>query len=99
MLLQLNPPLPLKTPQGKAWAVALIDYGPQWDLQWVTFIKETGECWTFRNPEIRQEENYTFGLPAPSPIHQPNSNGHAEANGHAGMNGKSPMRPRLNPIR
>ncbi len=22
------------TPKGKAWAVAIIDYGPQWDLQW-----------------------------------------------------------------
>ena len=63
MLTQLQTPIPLKTPKGKAWAVAIIDYGSQWDLQWVTFIHETGECWTFRNPEIRQEGNYTFGIP------------------------------------
>lgn len=75
MLTQLQTPIPLKTPKGKAWAVAIIDYGPQWDLQWVTFIHETGECWTFRNPEIRQESNYTFGLPAPSPIMPQKKNG------------------------
>lgn len=68
MITQLQPPIPLKTPKGKAWAVALIDYGPQWDLQWVTFIHNTGECWTFRNSEIRQESNYTFNLPEPTAI-------------------------------
>lgn len=69
MFMQLNPPIPLATPKGKAWAIGMIDYGPQWDLQWVTFLHETGECWTFDNKQIRQEENYTFGLPKPSPIH------------------------------
>ncbi|MFO1243239.1 MAG: hypothetical protein U1E36_08630 [Rickettsiales bacterium] len=68
MMLQLNPPIPLKTPKGDAWATALIDYGPQWDLLWVTFIEKTGECWTFRNPEVRQGKNYTFAHPEPTPI-------------------------------
>lgn len=68
MMLQLNPPIPLKTPKGNAWATALIDYGPQWDLLWVTFIEQTGECWTFRNPEVRQGKNYTFDHPDPTPI-------------------------------
>ena len=68
MLTQLQPPIPLQTPKGKAWAIAMIDYGPQWDLQWVTFIHATGECWTFRNQEIRQGQNYTWGLPEPTPI-------------------------------
>ena len=68
MITQLTTPIPLATPKGKAWAVAIIDYGPQWDLQWITFIHETGECWTFRNSQIRQEQNYTFGLPQPSKI-------------------------------
>lgn len=83
MMLCLNPPIPLKTPKGKAWAVALIDYGPQWDLQWVTFIRDTGECWTFRNSEIRQESNYTFGLPEPTPI---------------ATSQPKPMRPQLNGV-
>lgn len=62
MLSQLQTPLPLSTPKGKAWAVAIIDYGPHWDLLWVTFVHATGECWTFNNKDIRQEENFTFGL-------------------------------------
>lgn len=68
MMLQLNPPVPIQTPKGSAWATAIIDYGPQWDLMWVSFVEATGECWTFRNPEIRQGKNYTFNHPEPTPI-------------------------------
>ena len=32
MILQLNPPLPLETPKGKAWAHFIIDYGLEHDL-------------------------------------------------------------------
>jgi hypothetical protein len=39
-------------------------------LQWVTFVHATGECWTFHNRDIRQEENYTFGLPKPTAIEE-----------------------------
>jgi hypothetical protein len=94
MLTQLTPPIPLDTPKGKAWAIALIDYGPQWDLQWVTFIHGTGECWTFTNRDVRQEENMTFHIPKPSPLYQkPALDG--APNGHAvnGMDGETPMRP------
>ncbi len=102
MITQLNPPLPLTTPKGRAWAVALIDYGPQWDLQWITFVRETGECWTFRNSQIRQEQNFTHGLPSPSPISGKKPDGSKEragANGHngyhaAGLDGAT-MRPIL----
>lgn len=88
MMTQLNPPIPLDTPKGKAWAVALVDYGPQWDLQWVTFIHDTGECWTFRNPEVRQGKNYTFGLGEPTPFHKPSTHAKKGQNGHAnGHNG------------
>ncbi len=82
MLTQLQIPIPLSTPKGKAWAVAIIDYGPQWDLLWVTFVHDTGECWTFDNKEIRQERNYTFGLGNPSPLPNPSPILHAH-------NGKS----------
>lgn len=78
MLTQLQTPLPLWTPKGKAWAVAIIDYGPHWDLLWVTFIHATGECWTFNNKDIRQEENFTFGLTAPSFNNRLFQNGHGE---------------------
>lgn len=71
MFMQLNPPIPLSTPKGKAWAIGLIDYGPQWDLQWITFIHDTGECWTWLNRDVRQEDNLTFHIPKPSPISAP----------------------------
>jgi len=37
MIVQLNPPIPLETPKGKALAQALIDYGVEHDLVWVCF--------------------------------------------------------------
>lgn len=61
MFTQLNPPLPLLTPRGKGWAVAVIDYGQEHHLLWVVAIDITGECWTFQNPDIRFRANYTMG--------------------------------------
>jgi len=61
MILQLNPTLPIETPKGKAMAVMVIDYGPEHHLLWVCFQNETGECWTWPNPQIRAETNPTFG--------------------------------------
>lgn len=58
---QLNPPLPLETPKGSALAHFLIDYGPEADLIWVCFQDETGECWSWANPEIRAQKNFTLG--------------------------------------
>ena len=95
MLTQLQTPLPLDTPKGKAWAVAIIDYGPQWDLLWVTFVHDSGECWTFGNREVRQEKNYTFGLYSQSPIpSSPRTVYHAPQD-HDLPSG-SAMRPALN---
>ena len=61
MLTQLNPPLPLITPKGKAWAHIVIDYGQEHDLLWVCFQDETGECWTWGNRDVRIQENITMG--------------------------------------
>jgi hypothetical protein len=60
MMLRLDPPLPVVTPQGKGLAHVLIDYGIDFDLLWVVF-QDTGECWTWRNQDIRAESNITFG--------------------------------------
>lgn len=59
-MLQLNPPMPLETPKGQAFAHILIDYGPEFDLVWVCFQTDTGECWCYRNPEVRAQKNLTF---------------------------------------
>lgn len=60
MITQLNPCIPLETPKGKGYAHLLIDYGQEHHLLWVVFINETGECWTFDNPQIRLQGNYTM---------------------------------------
>ena len=59
-MLQLNPPLPVVTPEGKAIAHMVIDYGPEHDLLWVCF-QDNGQCWTWKNQDIRAEQNITFG--------------------------------------
>ena len=61
MLTQLNPPLPLTTPKGKAWAHLVIDYGPEADLMWVCFQDEDGACWTWGNRDVRIQANATLG--------------------------------------
>lgn len=61
MITQLNPPIPLETPKGKALAHFVIDYGPEHHLMWVTFVDATGECWTWPNYKIRAQKNITMG--------------------------------------
>ena len=58
---QLNPPIVLNTPKGKAVAHFIIDYGYEHDLYWVCFQHETGECWTWSNKEITIDNNSTIG--------------------------------------
>ena len=60
MIKELSVPIPLDTPKGKAMAHFVIDPGMEHHLQWVCFIDETGECWTFQNPEVRLQSNYTL---------------------------------------
>ena len=67
MIKQLDPPLPLNTPKGPGLAHFLIDYGPEHPLFWVVALDrpgitgEVGECWTFANPLIRFQNNFTMG--------------------------------------
>lgn len=68
MITQLNPPLPLETPKGKALAHFMIDYGPEHHLMWVTFIDATGECWTWPNYQIRAQKNITMGRLTQAPM-------------------------------
>lgn len=61
MILQLNPPLPMTTPKGKALAHFLIDYGIESDIMWVCFQDDSGECWTWNNKDIRIQKNISLG--------------------------------------
>lgn len=59
MILQLNPPLPIVTPKGKAIAHMVIDYGPEHDLVWVCFQKDK-QIWCYRNQDVRADDNVTY---------------------------------------
>lgn len=61
MIIQLNPPIPLKTPKGEGLAWFMIDYGQEFDNMWVVAIDKNGEIWTFQNREVRAIKNITMG--------------------------------------
>lgn len=59
---QLNPPLPVHViDKGKGYAVAVIDYGQEHNLIWVTALDESGEIWCAPNPRVRFQRNWTMG--------------------------------------
>jgi len=61
MIVQLNPTIPLTTPKGEGYAIAVIDYGEDHDLKWVVIQTETGEIWTWNNGDVRGVKNITNG--------------------------------------
>ncbi len=64
MLTQLNPPIPLHVlGRGDGQALAVIDYGPEHNLLWVTAIDATGEIWCAPNPQVRMQKNWSMGRP------------------------------------
>ncbi len=64
MLTQLNPPIPLHVlGRGDGQAIAVIDYGPEHNLLWVTAIDATGEIWCAPNPQVRMQKNWSMGRP------------------------------------
>jgi hypothetical protein len=64
MMLQLNPPVPLDTPKGPADAHLVIDYGSEGHILFVTFVRHSGECWTWQARECQLEKNVTGGVRA-----------------------------------
>lgn len=66
MLTQLNPPIPLHVlGRGDGHALAVIDYGQEHNLLWVTAIDQTGEIWCAPNPEVRMQANWSMGRGKP----------------------------------
>ena len=61
MLTQLNPSLPMDTPKGAGYAVAVIDYGLEHSLLWVVALNDTGEIWCVPNSEARMQKNWSAG--------------------------------------
>jgi hypothetical protein len=69
MLTQLNPPVPLHVlGRGDGYALAVIDYGQEHNLLWVTAITATGEIWCAPNPQVRMQQNWSMGRPEPMAV-------------------------------
>ncbi len=59
---QLDPPVPVHVlDRGSGMAFAVIDYGPEFDLLWVTGMDEGGEVWCVPNPQVRLQANWSMG--------------------------------------
>ena len=66
---QLDPPLPVHVlDKGAGYAFAVIDYGQEHNLIWVTAINDTGEIWCAPNPRVRMQANWTRGRKKPAAV-------------------------------
>jgi len=62
MFTQLNPSIPVHVvDRGDGQAIAVIDYGPEHHLVWVTALDANGEIWCAPNPRVRMQGNWTMG--------------------------------------
>ena len=66
--MRLDPTIEVLTPMGIADAEFMIEVGDDAHIQWVCWIRETGECWTFVNPEVRKSLNVTMQRDTLSPF-------------------------------
>ena len=46
--------------KGPGLAHFLVDHGPEHHNEWIVFL-DTGEIWSFLNPEVRAQNNVTYG--------------------------------------
>ncbi|WP_309601582.1 hypothetical protein [Sphingomonas sp.] len=59
---QLDPTIPLHVvDRGNGTAVAVIDYGAEFDLLWVVGFDDGGEIWCVPNPQVRLQANWSMG--------------------------------------
>lgn len=71
MMMQLNPPLPVDTPRGPAYAHMAIDYSQEHYLLFVCFLCESGECWVLPNKDVKLQKNLTMGVRMAPPAAAP----------------------------
>jgi hypothetical protein len=66
---QLDPPLPVHVlDKGAGYAFAVIDYGQEHNLIWVTALNDSGEIWCAPNPRVRLQANWTMGRAKPPAV-------------------------------
>lgn len=64
---QLDPTIPVSViGKGDGYAFAVIDYGQEHNLIWVTALNETGEIWCAPNPLVRVQANWTMRREKPN---------------------------------
>lgn len=62
MFTQLHTPIPVHViDKGAGLAFAVIDYGIEHNLIWVTALDDSGEIWCAPNPKVRVADNWTVG--------------------------------------
>ena len=62
MFTQLHTPIPVHIiDKGAGLAFAVIDYGIEHNLIWVTALDDKGEIWCAPNPKVRVVDNWTVG--------------------------------------
>lgn len=77
-LTQLNPTIPVYViGKGEGFALAVIDYGQEHNLIWVTAINATGEIWCAPNPKVRLGSNWTMGRSRSEAINADQAKGQA----------------------
>jgi hypothetical protein len=50
----------METPKGPGAAIMCINPSDEHHIQWVVAL-DNGEIWTFQNPHVRMQSNYTMG--------------------------------------
>ena len=60
MFTQLNPMIPVWCPKGKGYAFGVIDYSQEHHIHYVIAIDDSGEIWTYSNPEVRFQKNISL---------------------------------------
>lgn len=84
MFTQLNPPMPVHVEdRGDGYAVAVIDYGQEHNLIWVTALSANGELWCAPNPKVRLHRNWTMGRAAPGIATPANAAGYEDGDAAA----------------
>lgn len=61
MFSELRAYLPVTVPQGKGFAMGMIDYGQEHHLIWIVIMDRTGEIWCVPNPDVRVRPNVSMG--------------------------------------
>lgn len=65
MILQLNPPIWVRTPLGEGDTLLVIDYGVSINSVWIVHLFDTGKVVHVDSSDIRVMGNAMYGIPHP----------------------------------